>query len=199
MWTIWLIDWTFLLTIGYNMIHNYFWVAFQHEKVSSLLARYVENPLSEPELQLGPPSLANSYDGQLLGSLNSAVESTSLNLNLTLGSSGSSSGETSLPKPKNRRAEIERALMYQAANDAKEELIILICTNEPLWVKSPTSSRRLVLHPLSYDEIMSPRAIHFKTPTARVESSKDSRIVRINAMQLVEMILDPVSTYNLDI
>ena len=179
--------------------------------MSSLLARYVENPLSEPELQLGPPSLANSYDGQLLGSLNSAVESTSLNLkssevesaslnlNLTLGSSGSSSGETSLPKPKNRRAEIERALMYQAANDAKEELIILICTNEPLWVKSPTSSRRLVLHPLSYDEIMSPRAIHFKTPTARVESSKDSRIVRINAMQLVEMILDPVSTYKLDI
>ena len=86
---------------------------------------------------------------------------------------------------------MEKALMLETADSAMDELIRLLRINEPLWIKSPADGR-YVLHRDSYEKIF-PRVNHFKNSSARVESSKDSGMVTLSGMHLVEMILDSVS------
>lgn len=81
--------------------------------------------------------------------------------------------------------------MLETADSAMDELIRLLRINEPLWIKSPADGR-YVLHRDSYEKIF-PRVNHFKNSSARVESSKDSGMVTLSGMHLVEMILDSVS------
>lgn len=126
-----------------------------------------------------------------------AVECAPMNLDAA-GSSSTSpfvSDENVLPKPTMSTTEeiLEKGMMMEAAIAAKEEVLKLLCTNELLWVKS-RFDRKLVLHPKNYKTVF-PRVDHFKGSPVRVESSKDSRIVKIKAMQLVDMLLDSVSTH----
>lgn len=87
---------------------------------------------------------------------------------------------------------MEKTLMTETAAGAMDELIRLVRINEPLWVKSATNEK-YVLHHDSYERIF-PKATHFKSSNARVESSKESVVVAMNGMQLVNMFLDPVSS-----
>ena len=86
---------------------------------------------------------------------------------------------------------MERAVMFETAATAMDELIRLLRTNEPLWVKSP-SDGRYVIQRDSYEKTF-PRATHLRSSCARIESSKDSALVTMNATQLVDMLLDAVS------
>ncbi|KAI8029914.1 Homeobox-leucine zipper protein ROC8 [Camellia lanceoleosa] len=69
--------------------------------------------------------------------------------------------------------------------------------NEPVWIKSSSpvdhdgDSRRssYLLHRDSYNKLF-PRSIHFKSSTARMESSKDSGVVPMSAVHLLDMFLD---------
>ncbi|KAG2395482.1 Homeobox-leucine zipper protein [Vigna angularis] len=88
----------------------------------------------------------------------------------------------------NKITQMEKTMMSQIAVAAKEELIKLLCTNEPIWVKS-SNHQRFVLHQESYQTFF-PRINHFKNSQARVESSKDSRVVRVKALELVNMFLN---------
>ncbi|XVF20474.1 hypothetical protein REPUB_Repub12eG0003300 [Reevesia pubescens] len=84
---------------------------------------------------------------------------------------------------------MERAVMSQTAAAAMDELIRLLRTDKPLWVKSP-SDGRYVIHRDSYEKTF-PRPNHFPScSTARIESSKHSALVTMNATQLVDMFLD---------
>lgn len=91
-------------------------------------------------------------------------------------------------------SDTEKPLVLETAASAMDELIRLIRINEPLWIKSPADGG-FVLHRDSYEKIF-PRADHFTNSTARVEASKDSEIVTMNAMHLVEMILNSVSIHD---
>ncbi|XP_061339720.1 homeobox-leucine zipper protein HDG11-like [Gastrolobium bilobum] len=166
----------------------------QHEKVSIFLARFIQKPISHPELQLAPPSAGSSYDLSLGSTPKLSVDGSFLNLGVG-STSLSFSDEDMLPHETNEREELEKALMFEIAISAKEELLKLLDTNEPIWVKSSTD-RRYMLHPETY-EMVFPLGSHFKTSTARVESSKDSRIVRIKPMQLIDMFLDSEKWINL--
>lgn len=84
--------------------------------------------------------------------------------------------------------EMERSLMVETAASAMEELIRLLQIDDPLWTKSSPDGK-YVLHPDSYEKI-SPRASHIRNSNAWVESSKDSCLVNMNAMCLVDMFLD---------
>ncbi|MED6206350.1 hypothetical protein PIB30_025895 [Stylosanthes scabra] len=105
--------------------------------------------------------------------------------------------------------ESERALMVEVAKAAMEELVVLVSSNEPLWesINSPNSAPRLVLIPQIYDTLSHRVPIrvydnnhhHFNnnSSTMRVESSRDSRIVKLQASELVDAILNPTCWTNM--
>ncbi|KAJ6684120.1 hypothetical protein OIU85_007777 [Salix viminalis] len=139
----------------------------EHENVSSLLARYIGKPKSQ----------------------------------IALLSSGAGSSQSALPafvqnqrmgNPRSdleRNPDMEKVLMAETAAGAMDELITLLGGNEPFWIKSP-SDGRFILDQTTYDKIY-PRAAHFTSCNARVESSKDSATVTMPGMDLVDMFLDP--------
>ncbi|KAK7412828.1 hypothetical protein VNO78_04486 [Psophocarpus tetragonolobus] len=161
----------------------------EREKVSNLLVQYMEKlPVSELNIESIPIGGSSSC-GPLLGSsLKQVTGSTSrsfqdedtMSTPMTLGS---------------KITQMEKAIMSKTAMAAKEELLKLLCTNEPLWVKS-TINQRYVLHLECYERFF-PRTNHFKNSKARVESSKASQIVRIKAVELVGMLLNSENWANL--
>lgn len=90
--------------------------------------------------------------------------------------------------------DMEKTMMAETAANAMEELVKLLRIDDPLWVFSSSSDGRCTIHRDSYEKIF-PRSNHFKTSSARIESSKDSGMVIMNAMQLVDMFMDTVSIY----
>lgn len=87
--------------------------------------------------------------------------------------------------------DMEKALMSETAASSMEELIRLLRINEPLWIRTQPDGK-YTIHRDSYDKIF-PRTNHFKGSNARTESSKDSGMVTVTGMNLVEMFLDTVS------
>ena len=83
--------------------------------------------------------------------------------------------------------------MVKTAVEALKELVKLLQVDEPLWTKSVCG--RYTLNPKNYEGMFS-RATHLKNPDVRIKSSKDSTDVNINAVDLVSMMLEPVSDIN---
>jgi len=86
----------------------------------------------------------------------------------------------------------EKARMLKIANTAMEELMKLLSMNEPFWFRSIVDGR-FILQRDCYQRIFQ-RSNTLKGPHARVESSKDSRVVKMSGTELVEMFLNSVST-----
>jgi len=87
---------------------------------------------------------------------------------------------------------IEKNLMVKVAATAIDELVRLLRINEPFWIKSSNQDGKLYLLLENYQK-MFPKTKHFKGPNVRIEATKESGIVNINGIQLVDMFLDPVS------
>ncbi|KAL9320601.1 hypothetical protein ACSQ67_012440 [Phaseolus vulgaris] len=144
----------------------------EHEKVSSALEKYMDKPMLDLNMDYTLMRGSSSQGGSMSGSFQDEDTMSNLGRKIT---------------------QVEKTMMSQTAVAAKEELVKLLCTNEPIWVKS-SNDQRFVLHLESYEQFF-PRINHFKNSQARVESSKDSRVVRIKATELVDMFLNSVSTY----
>ncbi|XP_011005937.1 PREDICTED: homeobox-leucine zipper protein ROC8-like [Populus euphratica] len=145
----------------------------EHEKVSTLLNKYIGKSISQIDsLTLG----AGSSDGVL--TTNPGID---LERNPGLDNS---------PLVYRRRGilDMEKALMAETAASAADELVRLLRVNEPLWIKSPSDGRYILDH-VGYEKLY-PRDSHFKSANARVESSKDSAMVIMPGMDLVDMFLD---------
>ena len=164
----------------------YIWIRFndvlQHDKVASLLSKYIGKPPSQIE------SLASVVGSTLDLSLGCStnqgiIGSPPLNLNLT---------SPALAYQIQEIPEREKKLMADIAASAMEELVSLFQIGEPLWVKS-TADGRYFLSRDDYDKLF-PKVNQFKTSGAHVESSKDSGLVAISAATLVDMFLDSVSS-----
>ncbi|KAM7279413.1 hypothetical protein ACFE04_006547 [Oxalis oulophora] len=83
----------------------------------------------------------------------------------------------------------EKPLIFEAAAAAMKELIKLICNNEPLWLMtSAPPEGRYVMNQNTCKKLF-PRPSYFRTPTARVESSKDLGVVPMDAGRLVAMMM----------
>ncbi|KAJ4973997.1 hypothetical protein NE237_007171 [Protea cynaroides] len=153
------------------------------DRVSSIAAKYMGRPIAQlPSIQ---PFLGSSLDLSV-GSFGGQppMGGPSLDLDLLPGSSSSVPvlpSQTSIP-------EMEKSMMAGVAANALEELIRLIHTNEPLWMKSPVDGRE-VLNLENYQRIF-PKPNRLNNPDICVEASRDSGVVMMNGLALVEMFMD---------
>lgn len=104
---------------------------------------------------------------------------------------GSSSTMPNLPFQPTGISDMDKSLMSDIAASAMDELLRLLHTNEPMWIKSTTDGRD-ALSLENYERIF-PRAInHLKNPCIRIEASRDSGVVIMNGLALVDMFMDSV-------
>ena len=106
---------------------------------------------------------------------------------------GSSSTMQNIPYQPACLSDMEKSLMSDIASNAMEEMIRLLQTNEPLWMKSNTDGKD-VLNLENYERMFPKTNNRLKNPNIRIEASRDSRVVIMNGLALVEMFMDPVST-----
>ncbi|MBA0744615.1 hypothetical protein Gogos_007230, partial [Gossypium gossypioides] len=156
------------------------------DRVSSIAAKYIGRPISQlpPVQPVHIPSLdfrMASFDGYGVGA------GPSLDLDLLPGSSSSMPNLSFQPVV---ISDMDKSLMSDIAANAMEELLRLLQTNEPLWIKS-TNDGKDVLNLESYERIFpKPNNTHFKSPNIRVEASRDSGVVIMNGLALVDMFMD---------
>jgi len=140
----------------------------QLDRVSSVAAKYIGRPISQlPPVQ---PIHISSLDLSM-GSFGGSGPSLDLDL-----LPGSSSAVPSLP--------------FQQL--CLSDLLRLLQTNEPLWMKSATDGRD-VINIDSYERIFPRPNANLKDPHLRIEASRDSGVVIMNGLALVDMFMDSVS------
>ncbi|KAL2341562.1 hypothetical protein Fmac_009502 [Flemingia macrophylla] len=157
----------------------------ESERVSNLLTVYMEKSTSELKLELASIRRSSSR-GPFIGSPLKVGAETRMNLGGS--TSRSCQDEAMLSNPRSKITKVEKTMMSQVSMAAKGELLKLLCTSEPLWSKSSVD-QAFVLHLESYEKLF-PRINHFINSKARVESSKDSRMLKIKARELVDVFLD---------
>lgn len=83
-----------------------------------------------------------------------------------------------------------KSVIVETAAGAMDELLKVLPSDKPLWT---TNNGRYSLNKDCYEKVFM-RPLHFKhSSTVKLESSKDSCNVAVNAIVLVNMLLDPVS------
>ncbi|XP_074587422.1 homeobox-leucine zipper protein ROC8-like isoform X2 [Curcuma longa] len=155
----------------------------QLDRVSSLASRYLGRPMTQlpPVLPVSISSLDLS-----VGGYNNPGISTSLDLNLLLQNSSSSSSSSF---PYASISELEKPIMVEMASNAMEEVIRLVQTDEPLWMKS-VSDGRDILQLETYDRMFKRSGHRLKFPDVRIEASRDSAVVAMNATTLIDLLMD---------
>ncbi|KAK4394910.1 Homeobox-leucine zipper protein HDG11 [Sesamum angolense] len=155
------------------------------DRVSSIAAKYIGRPISQlPPVQ---PIHVSSLDLSMASFGGHGIPGPSLDLDLLPGSS--SSVIPNLAFPSMSISDMDKSLMADIAANAMDELIRLLQSNEPLWMKSPGDGRE-ILNLESYDRIFPRPNSHLKNPSIRNEASRDSGVVIIDGLGLVEMFLD---------
>ncbi|KAK7399839.1 hypothetical protein VNO78_11032 [Psophocarpus tetragonolobus] len=91
------------------------------------------------------------------------------------------------PMP-NLGVDMENELMLKIANNAMEELMKLLSMNEPFWFRSLLDGKFILQRDI-YQRTFR-RSNCLSGPHARIESSKDSRVVKMSGTQLVDMFLN---------
>ncbi|EEF34449.1 homeobox-leucine zipper protein HDG11 [Ricinus communis] len=152
------------------------------DRVSSIAAKYIGRPISHlPPVQ---PIHISSLDLSMGSFGGQGIGGPSLDLDLDLIPSTST-----LPFHPLGISDMDKSLMSDIAANAMDELLRLLQTNEPLWMKSSTDYRD-VLHLDTYQSIF-PRPIsRLKNPNVRIEASRDSGVVIMNSLALVDMFMD---------
>lgn len=160
----------------------------QLDKVSSIAAKYIGRPISQlPPVQ---PIHLSSLDLSMSSFVGHGPNSLDLDLDLL---PGSSLTIPSLAFSSLNLSDMDKSLMADIAGNAMEELIRLVQTNEPLWMKSAIDGKD-VLNFENYDRIFPRANSHLKNHNVRIEASRDSGVVIMNGLALVDMFMDAVSS-----
>ncbi|KAK6921380.1 Homeobox domain [Dillenia turbinata] len=155
------------------------------DRVSSIAAKYIGRPISQlPPVQ---PIHISSLDLSMGNFGGPGICGPSLDLDLLPGSSSASI--PNLPFQPTAFSDMDKSLMADIAATAMDELLRLLQTNEPLWIKSPTNGRD-VLNLDSYEHLFPRANNHLKTVNVHIEASRDSGVVIMNALALVDMFMD---------
>lgn len=148
---------------------------FQIDRISGIAAKYVGKPmLSYPHL--------------------SSASSRSLDLGVgSFGPSGMSGeiyGASDLLRSVSGPSDADKPMIIELAVAAMEELIRMAQSGEPLWIPSPDSLGEV----LSEDEYVRtfPRGIGPKPLGFKSEASRESAVVIMNHISLVEILMDVV-------
>ncbi|XP_027359063.1 homeobox-leucine zipper protein HDG11-like isoform X2 [Abrus precatorius] len=157
------------------------------DRVSSIAAKYIGRPISQlPPVQ---PIHISSLDLSMGSFGSQGLGGPSLDLDLLPGSSSSSMPNVPPYQPA-CLSDMDKSLMSDIASNAMEELIRLLQTNEPLWIKSSADGRD-VLNLDTYERMFPKTNSHLKNPNVRIEASRDSGVVIMNGLTLVDMFMDP--------
>jgi homeobox-leucine zipper protein len=159
----------------------------QLDRVSSLTSKYLGRPITQlPPVQ---PLSMSSLDLSVGGLGSPAALGPSLDLDLL---SGASSGLAfQLPTPV---SEMERPMMAEMAARAMDEFIRVAQAGDHLWVKtSGVPDAREVLNVDTYDNIFAKPGSSFRGPDVHVEGSRDSGLVFMSAIGLVDVFMDSVT------
>ncbi|XP_010267735.1 PREDICTED: homeobox-leucine zipper protein HDG2-like isoform X2 [Nelumbo nucifera] len=145
------------------------------DKISGIAAKYVGKPLVSYPL-ISPPIPPRSLD---LGGGNFGAQP---------GVGGEMYGAGDLLRSVSGPIEADKPMIIELAVAAMEELIRMAQLGEPLWVPSMDNSTEI----LSEDEYIRtfPRGIGPKPSTFKTEASRETAIVIINHVNLVEMLMD---------
>ncbi|KAJ0981232.1 hypothetical protein J5N97_009487 [Dioscorea zingiberensis] len=162
------------------------------DRVSTIASKYLGRPITQlPPVQPIPISSLDlsvgSYGGGGGGGMGHSGLGPSLNLDLLPGSS-SSAMPFHFPTAV---SDIEKPVFTELATNAMEELIRMVQTDQPLWMK-PGGDVSDVLNLETYDRIFSRTGQQYRSPDVRVEASRDSTLVIMNAETIVEMFIDPM-------
>jgi homeobox-leucine zipper protein len=151
----------------------------QLDRVSSLTSKYLGRPITQlPSAQaLSMSSLDLSVGG---------LGGPSLDLDLL---SGGSSGYPPFHLLPMAVSEMERPMMAEMATRAMDELIRMAQAGEHLWVKTGV---REVLNVDTYDSIFAKPDGSFRGPDVHVEGSRETGLVFMSAIGLVDMFMDSV-------
>lgn len=159
------------------------------DRISSIAAKYMGRPISHlppvHPIQIASLDLSMaSLDGP------HGLAGPSLNLDLL---AGPSSTQMNLPPFQAINiSEMDKSLMADVASNALDEFIRLLqdSVELPMWIKSVNNEGRDVLNLDNYESIF-PRASNpSKNPNLLIESSRDTGVVIMNAIALVDMIMD---------
>lgn len=175
----------------------------QLDRVSSIAAKYIGRPM----LQLPPvqPIHMSSLDLSMAsyggGTSNRMVmmnpSGPSLDLDLLTGSAIGASSSTINPDPPFQiplhLSDMDKSLMAEIASNAMDELIRLVQTNEPLWIKGRKEGME-TLNLDNYKRVFPRPNDTLKNPNVRTEASRASGVVMANSLQLVDMFVDSVSS-----
>ncbi|KAM0949143.1 putative transcription factor & lipid binding HD-SAD family [Dioscorea sansibarensis] len=154
------------------------------DRVSTIASKYLGRPITQlPPVQPIPVSSLDLSVGGYGG-----VQS-GLGPSLDL-LPGSSSSAMQLTYP-GAVSEMEKPIFAELATNAIEELVRMAQTDQPLWMK-PGGDGTDVLNLETYERIFSRPGRQFKSPDTRVEASRDSTLVIMNAETMVEMFIDPM-------
>ena len=168
------------------------------DRVCALAGKFLGRPISSLANSIGPPlpnsSLELGVGSNGFGGLSTVA--TTLPLGPDFGvaiSSGlplvpaarSSAGMTGLDRS------IERSMFLELALTAMDELVKLAQTDEPLWVRSLEGGREILNHE-EYMRSFTP-CIGLKPNGFVTEASRETGMVIINSLALVETLMDSVS------
>lgn len=155
------------------------------DRVSSIAAKYIGRPISQlPPVQ---PIHVSSLDLSMASFGGHGIQGPSLDLDLLHGSS--SSVIPNLAFPPMSISDMDKSLMADIAANAMDELIRLLQSNEPLWMKGG-DGRGETLNLESYERVFQSPYSHMKNPSIRIEASRDSGVVIMNSLALVDMFMD---------
>ncbi|XP_068309435.1 homeobox-leucine zipper protein HDG11-like [Pyrus communis] len=155
------------------------------DRVSSIAAKYIGRPISQlPPVQ---PIHISSLDLSMASFGGHGLAGPSLDLDLIPGSA--SSTMPNLPYQPPGFSDLDKSLMTDIAANAMAELLRLLQTNEPLWMKSSTDGRD-VLNLETYERIFPRATSHSKNSYVRIEASRDSGVVIMSGLALVDMFID---------
>ncbi|CAK9164366.1 unnamed protein product [Ilex paraguariensis] len=156
------------------------------DRVSSIAAKYIGWPISHPPPVMPVHNISSMNLSMASFGPGHGITGPSIDLDLLPGSSPTI---PTLPFPSMSITDMDKSLMADIAGNAMDELIKLLQTNEPLWMKS-TTDRRDVLDHESYERMFPKANKHLKNPNVRIEASRDSGVVIMNCLALIDMFMD---------
>nr|CAD1827139.1 unnamed protein product [Ananas comosus var. bracteatus] len=151
------------------------------DRVSGLTSKYLGRPITQ--LPLIQHLAASSLDLSV-GALGNPTIAPSLDLDLLTGS-----GSVAVPHFPTAVPEIEKPIMVEMATNAMEEVIRLAQTDEHLWVRNG-GDRGEVMCIETYDRMFQKPDDRYRDPDIRIEASRDSGLVLMNATALVDVFMD---------
>uniref|UniRef100_A0A0A9BJ40 START domain-containing protein n=1 Tax=Arundo donax TaxID=35708 RepID=A0A0A9BJ40_ARUDO len=153
------------------------------DRVSSITSKYLGRPFTQ--MPPVPTMSVSSLDLSVGGLSGQGLGGPSLDLDLL---SGCSSGMPfQMPAPV---TEMERPMMAEIAARAMDELIRLAQAGEHIWVKGPPGDARETLNVATYDSLFAKPGGAFRPPDINVEGSRDSGLVFMSAVALVDVFMD---------